>query len=117
MLIVAAQHSLSGELAKQCVKRIEITGGRPFANRDLASRLHLVERLVLSETLMVSRNSRRDVLCRLLAAQTRRMSVHRLSSIMSRFHFREACCIAIKNAGKIHHLTEIQNSRVVEQRL
>ncbi len=45
------------------------------------------------------------------------MPVHRFPTIVRRLHLRQAARVAIKNSRKVHHLAEIQNSRVIEQRL
>ena len=108
---------MPGILAEQRVERVEVAGGRAFADRDLAAGRELVERFFLGEALVIGRDAGGDVSGRLLAAQPRRVAVHRLAAVVRRLHFRQARRIAVQDAGEVHHLAEIANPRIVEQLL
>jgi hypothetical protein len=43
------------------------------------------------------------------------VSIDGLASLVGRLHLRQTARVAVQNAGKVHHLAEIQNARVVEQ--
>ena len=117
VLVVAAQHRLPGYSPKQRVERIEIAGGRAFADRNLATGRQLVERLLLREAFVIGRDAGRDVAGRLRAAQPGRVAVDRLAAVVCRLHLRQAGRVAVQDAGKVHHLAEIENPRIVEQLL
>ena len=45
------------------------------------------------------------------------VAVDRLAAIVGRLHLGEATGIAVEDAGEVHHLAEVANPRVIEQRL
>ena len=79
---------MAGILAQQRVERVEVAGGRAFADRDLAAGRQLVERLLLGEALVIGRDAGGDVLGRLLAAQAGCVAVDRFAAIVG------ACTLA-----------------------
>ena len=43
------------------------------------------------------------------------VAIDGFAAVVGGFHFGEAARVAVEDAGEVHHLTEIQNPRIVEQ--
>ena len=84
MLVVAAEHSLQGKFAEQCVESVEVAGGRSLSDRNLRSRRQLVERFFLGETLVICGDSCGDITGGLVATQSRGVSIDRFASLVGR---------------------------------
>ncbi len=109
VLVVAAKHQPLRCFIHQRNQRVEVFRGRPFANQDLHPGGELFPRFLDRKALVIGFDTRTRICVHAIAAQTRRVSVHRLASIFRGLNFRHEPRVAVNHARIVHHLTEIRH--------